>query len=149
MPDNILDKIKETVEKLDEIDDYFEKIPELQSNIDSLISDYRHLVRDNILSESASIVLIKKLHEAEVLRKEINEHKDLANVYEKGKGKLLTKDNRQFLLSDLHKKVKEWQYDYKFRVLKKEDIDNILNEKKKRGRPKKENEDNGNIQENK
>ena len=59
MPDNILDKIRETVEKLDEIDDYFEKIPELQSNIDSLISDYRHLVRDNILSESASIVLIK------------------------------------------------------------------------------------------
>lgn len=145
MQDDILTKIKETVEKLDEIDDYFDKIPELQSNIDSLISDYRHLVRDNVLSESASIVLIKKLHEAELLRKQINEHKDLANVYEKGKGKLVTKDNRQFLLSDLYKKNKEWQYEYKFRVLKEDDINSILQEKKKKGRPKKENDDNGNI----
>lgn len=145
MQDDILTKIKETVEKLDEIDEYFEKIPELQSNIDSLISDYRHLVRDNVLSESASIVLVKKLHEAELLRKQINEHKDLANVYEKGKGKLITKDNRQFLLSDLYKKNKEWQYEYKFRVLKEEDINSILQEKKKKGRPKKENDDNGNI----
>lgn len=145
MQDDILTKIKETVEKLDEIDEYFDKIPELQSNIDSLISDYRHLVRDNVLSERASIVLVKKLHEAELLRKQINEHKDLANVYEKGKGKLITKDNRQFLLSDLYKKNKEWQYEYKFRVLKEEDINSILHEKKKKGRPKKENDDNGNI----
>lgn len=145
MQDDILTKIKETVEKLDEIDEYFDKIPELQSNIDSLISDYRHLVRDNVLSESASIVLVKKLHEAELLRKQINEHKDLANVYEKGKGKLITKDNRQFLLSDLYKKNKEWQYEYKFRVLKEDDINSILQEKKKKGRPKKENDDNGNI----
>lgn len=145
MQEDILTKIKETVEKLDEIDDYFDKIPELQSNIDSLISDYRHLVRDNVLSESASIVLIKKLHEAELLRKQINEHKDLANVYEKGKGKLITKDNRQLLLSDLYKKNKEWQYEYKFRILKEDDINSILHEKKKKGRPKKENDDNGNI----
>ncbi len=149
MPDNILDKIRETVEKLDEIDDYFDKLPELQSNIDSLISDYRHLVRENILSDSASIVIVKKLHEAELLRKKINEHHDLSNVYEKGKGKLLVKNNRQFLLSDLYKKEKEWQYDYKFRVLSEEEVNEILNEKKKRGRPKKENDDNGNIQENK
>ena len=145
MQDDILTKIKETVEKLDEIDDYFDKIPELQSNIDSLISDYRHLIRDNVLSDVASIVLVKKLHEAELLRKQINEHKDLSNVYEKGKGKLITKENRQFLLSDLYKKNKEWQYEYKFRVLKEDDINSILQEKKKKGRPKKENDINGNI----
>ncbi len=144
----VIDKIKEIVDKLDEIEEYFDSLPELQSNIDSLISDYRHLIRENILNDKASVTIVKKMKEAELLRKKINRHHDLSNIYVKLKGRLISKENRQFLLTELHKKEKEWQYPYKYRVLTDEEIEELLNEKKKRGRPKKADDDNGDIQEN-
>ncbi len=146
MDRKLIEEIKEIVDKLDSLEDYFDSLPELQSNIDSLISDYRHLIRDYELNEYASIMIVKKLNEAELLRKQLKEHHDLFNVYDKNKGKLLYKDHRQFLLSELYKKEKEWQHPYKFRILSDDDINAILSEKKKRGRPKKEENCNEDIE---
>ena len=51
MENRILDKIKSIVDLMDELDDVIEKLPSSQSKVDSLLSDYRHLLKENVFKE--------------------------------------------------------------------------------------------------
>lgn len=139
----IIEKLKTVIEELDKLDNYFDELPSLQSQIDSLISDYRHLIRENDVS-NISPDIIQKIHEAELTRKNLNKDLDILRVYNQQKGKLNNLATRQFLLSEVCKKEKEWYYPYKYRILTEKEVLELLDKKKKRGRPKKEEQKNGN-----
>lgn len=51
---------------------------------------------------------------------------DILSKYESNKTKLLTNNNRQFLVTELHKKEKSLDTEYKNRVYSEEDMNNIL-----------------------
>lgn len=131
MDDNLLEKIKEIVDRLDELDNYFEELPSSQSQVDSLICDYRHLIRENDIDSIFSSKLIEKMHKAELTRKKLNKNYDLFRIYSNHKNKLLLKENRQFLLAELYKKEKEWQFPYKYRVLSQNEVESLLKPKKR------------------
>lgn len=139
----IIEILKTVIEELDKLDNYFDELPSLQSQIDSLISDYRHLIRENDVS-NISPDIIEKIHEAELTRKSLNKDLDILRVYNQQKGKLNNPATRQFLLSEVCKKEKEWYYPYKYRILTEKEVSELLDKKKKRGRPKKEEQKNGN-----
>lgn len=134
----VIDKIKNIIELLDELDDYFEKLPNSQSQLDNLISDYRHFVRENDLEKISISKVVEELQQTELKRKQVKKDLDILNIYNKLKNRLLSKTNREFLLNELYKREKEWHFPYKYRVLTDEEIENLFCEKKKRGRPRKE-----------
>lgn len=134
----VIDKIKNIIELLDELDDYFEELPNSQSQLDNLISDYRHFVRENDLEKISISKVVEELQQTELKRKQVKKDLDILNIYNKLKNRLLSKTNREFLLNELYKREKEWHSPYKYRVLTDEEIENLFCEKKKRGRPRKE-----------
>lgn len=146
MENRILERIKTIIDMLDELDDWIEALPSSQSQVDSLLSDYRHLLKENIFRERVAYKIAIKIKESELLRADLKQDFDIARTYDTYKNRLLSKTNRQFLLSELYKKTKDWNQPYKYRVLTKEEIDGLLlEEKKKRGRPRKEEISNGSI----
>lgn len=146
MENRILERIKTIIDMLDELDDWIEALPNSQSKVDSLLSDYRHLLKENIFRERVAYKIALKIKESELLRADLKQDFDIARTYDTYKNRLLSKTNRQFLLNELYKKTKDWNQPYKYRVLTKEEIDGLLlEEKKKRGRPRKEEISNGSI----
>lgn len=109
-------------------------------NTDLQLSDFYHLIENNELNDTASINVIKRIHDLRVLRRSLNNEHEIENTYNTHKSKLAGKETRQFLLHEIYKTVKGLNSQYKNRILKDEDINEILTceTKKKRGRPAKE-----------
>ena len=139
--ETIIEKIKQVVEMLNDIDTMIETQSSELQNVDYQLCDLYHYIENNELSDSASINAIKKIHELRKLRRDLNNEHEIENTYQTHKSKLTGKDTRQFLLTEIHKTHKSLGTQYKNRVLTDEDILKILEStetKKKRGRPKKE-----------
>lgn len=141
MVENVLiQKIKEVVDLLDEIDCYIEELPNKQSEVDSLLSDYRHFLKENEFTKEQAYEIALKIKESELIRSQIKEDLEISRLYNELKSRLPSKENRQFLTNKIFQRTKEWGQPYKYRVLTQEEVDSLLNvtSKKKRGRPKKE-----------
>ena len=136
----IVEKIKQVIEILDEIDEMIETQSVEIQNTDLQLSDLYHLVENNELNETASVNIINKMHELRVLRRCLNKEHEIENTYNTHKSKLTGKETRQFLLHEIYKTIKNLGSQYKNRILTDEDINNLLNGevKRKRGRPPKE-----------
>lgn len=134
----ILEKIKQVITILDEIDEMIETQSIEIQNTDLQLSDFYHLIENNELSDAASINVIKRIHDLRVLRRSLNNEHEIENTYNTHKSKLSGKDTRQFLLHEVYKTVKSLGSQYKNRILTDDDVKEILDPKKKRGRPPKE-----------
>ena len=141
----IAEKIKQVIDLLDEIDGMIETQPLEIQNIDYQLSDYLHLIENNILDDATSINVVKKIHDLRLTRRSLKNEHEIENTYNTHKSKLAGKETRQFLLHEIHKTMKSLTTPYNNRVLTDEDIENLMNgeKKKKRGRPHKENTDEG------
>lgn len=136
----IIEKINQVIKLLDEIDNMIETQPTEIQNIDYQLSDYLHLIENNELNESASVGVVKKIHDLRMVRRSLKNEHEIENTYNTHKSKLAGKETRQFLLHEIHKTIKGLATPYRNRVLTDEDVDSLLNgeTKKKRGRPPKE-----------
>jgi len=135
----VVEKIKQAIKLLDEIDEMIETQSIEIQNTDLQLSDLYHLVENNELSEVASVNVINRMHELRVLRRSLNNEHEIENTYNTHKSKLAGKETRQFLLHEIYKTVKSLGSQYKNRILTDEDINKLLcsEVKKKRGRPPK------------
>lgn len=135
----IIEKIKEAIEILDEIDNMIKTQSEELQKIDYKLSDLYHLIENNELNDEASINVIKTIHDLRKERRSLNNEHEIEIVYQNHKSKLTGNDTRQFLANEIFKVTKKLNQEYKNRVYTQEDINNIIQpQKKKRGRPKKE-----------
>lgn len=136
----IIEKINQVIKLLDEIDSMIETQPTEIQNIDYQLSDYLHLIENNELNESASVGVVKKIHDLRIARRSLKNEHEIENTYNTHKSKLAGNETRQFLLHEIHKTIKGLATPYRNRVLTDEDVDSLLNgeTKKKRGRPPKE-----------
>lgn len=135
--EKILEKIKQVVEMLNDIDSMIETQSSELQNVDYQLCDIYHLIENNELSDNASINIVKKIHELRKARRDLNNEHEIENTYNTHKSKLAGKETRQFLITEIHKTQKSLGTQYKNRVLTDEDITEMLEPKKKRGRPKK------------
>ena len=141
MRDEILvEKIKNVIQILDEIDEMIKTQSTELQKVDFELSDYYHLIENNELSDIASIKIIKNIHDLRKKRRTLNNEYEIENTYQTHKSKLPGTETRKFLANEIYKTVKKLNTEYKNRILTENDIKSLLEEttiKRKPGRPRK------------
>lgn len=125
----IIDKIKDAVSILNEIDEYSSTLTDKLSLCDSKICDLMHLIEFNNLSTKQRYRVVGELHKIRVERRNIKNDMSTLRTYNNNSNKLLEVNNRQMLLSEIHKTLK-YQQDaqYTNRVYTDEEIKELIGE---------------------
>lgn len=138
----LVEKIKLVIDTMDEIDEMIKSQPSKLQAVDFELSDLYHLIEYYDLTESAKVNIVDKIHDLRKIRRSLNNEFEIENTYQTHKSKLTGTETRQFLANEIYKTVKRLNNEYKNRVLTEESIQELMGEaeppKKKRGRPKKE-----------
>lgn len=134
----IVEKIKSAIKVLDEIDEMINSQALALQLVDYKLSDLYHLIENNELSDEASINVVKFIHALRKQRRSLNNEHEIEITYQTNKSKMTGSETRQFLANEIFKTTKRLNQEYKNRVLTEEDISNLIEPKKKRGRPRKE-----------
>ena len=140
----LLEKIESVVKTLDEIDEMIKTQSSELQKVDYELSDWLHLIENKELSKEEGYKIIERIHKLRIERRELNNEYELEKVYNTHKSKLTGTDTRQFLMVEINKAKKMLNQEYKNRVLTEDMFNETLEgvEKKKRGRPKKNTEEN-------
>lgn len=133
----IYNKIKQAVIMLDEIDKMINSQSEELQKVDYALCDWLHYIENNEINEKDSIKVIKEMQKLRKQRRSLHNEYEIEKVYKNNYSKMMGNNTRQFLLAEINKTIKQLGNEYKNRILTNEEINNILEEKKKRGRPKK------------
>lgn len=120
-----IDKLVEDVNKI------IEELPENQSRIDQLLSDYYHRLENDNLSDTEIINIGKKIHEARIIRNDENSVSKLIHCYDTNKNKLMysNKANRQMFYQAISNLRKTLHEEYKYRILTEKDLKDLSNNK--------------------
>ena len=122
----MIEKITNIVKELDELDDMINSLVNELSYQDSRICDLEHFIENNPINSKSAYRLVKELKVATMIRREVKENMEIGRVFNTHKNKLLQKDNRKMLLTELHKCESKLQKDYKNRVYKVEEMNYLL-----------------------
>ena len=123
---NISKQIINITNLLNDLDEYLNEIPNLQSQIDEELSDLYHYIENNELSTKQSLKMIKLIREKRIIRRGLNNDYEMKKTYISNRNKLLIDSQRQFFLTEIHKKNKELSSKYKNRRLTDEEIKNLI-----------------------
>lgn len=132
-----LKKLQDCVINLDELDEIIETNGERQSKVDSEISDWLHRLQNHFeelkpnrvaLANIAEKIAILRLERAS-LRNEF----ELIKRYKEVSRQMMTKDNREFVIAEIQKTMKNLNQPYKNRIINEEDIELVeaMTEKEK------------------
>lgn len=126
---NVIEKIKDVVSILNEIDEYSNGLANKLSLCDNKICDLMHLIEFNNLSTKQRYRVIGELHKIRVERRNIKNDMSTLRIYNNNSNKLLEANNRQFLLSEIHKTLKyQQEAQYTNRVYTDEEIKELIGE---------------------
>ena len=95
----------------------------------------------NEIDDKQSIKIIKELQKLRKTRRCLHNEYEIEKTFKDNASKVMGNNTRPMLLAEIGKTVKQINSTYKNRILTDEQINELLSEKKKRGRPKKENKD--------
>ena len=123
---NIVEEIKEISDKLNEIDNYNSGLGQQLSSIDKKQQDILHYVENNKLSAFGCYRLFKELKKVRLVRRKIKNDMELSKIYLEQRNKLLSTDNRKFLIQALYKKEKSLNSEYKMQEYKEEELESII-----------------------
>lgn len=113
-------------DQLQDLDDYFNELPNLQSQIDEELSDLLHYIENNELTPKQSTKMIKLLQQKRLVRRGLYNDYEIKRVYNAHKSKLAIDTQRQFFLGEIHKKARELNSTYKSRRLTNEQIKELI-----------------------
>ena len=119
-------KINEAIKLLNSIDEYGSTLVSKLSDLDSKEQDILHYIENNRISVLWCYNIVKKLKDIRIERRKVKNDMELMSKYNDLKNRLSSKDNREFILSQLHVKEKQLNTTYKNRKYSEEDIRNIL-----------------------
>lgn len=103
---NVVEEIKEIVAKLDKIDDYNNSLGNKLSVVDSKTQDLLHYIENNKINVLWCYRMLKEIKSLRQERRKIKNDMELLSKYNEHKNKIISKDNRQFLLAEVYKKEK-------------------------------------------
>ena len=119
---------QDTIESFSKLDERVEKNPIERSTVDMKISDYMHIIENNDLSESASNKIVKEIRKERQIRRGLANEQILISKYQELKARISSKENRQFIVAEIQKKMKSLDTEYKNRVLTDEEVKELLKE---------------------
>ena len=123
---DVINEITEVIEKLDKIDEYISGLSDALSKVDSKQQDLLHYLEDNKINMLWSYRYIKEMKNIRIDRRKIKNDMELASKYAEHRNKLLSKEHRQFLLTELHKREKFLNMPYKNRQYTEEEMQKVL-----------------------
>lgn len=123
---NIVEEIKTIVTKLDEIDNYNSSLPQKQSVLDEKTQDILHYIENNKISAFGCYRIFKELKKIRVERRKVKEDMDLLRVYDTNKNKLLSTNNRKFLIQEICVAEKKLHTKYNNRQYSEEELKSIV-----------------------
>lgn len=122
----ILSQIYNISKQMTDLDEYFDKLPTLQSKVDEEISDLLHYIENNQLNLKQSAKMIKLLQEKRLVRRGLSNDNIIKNTYNNHKNKLIINVQRPFFLNEINKKARELNSTYRNRQLSDENIKELL-----------------------
>lgn len=123
---DVVEKVKEVIAKLDEIDNYADSLADQLSNYDSKEQDLLHYIEENKINVLWCYRFLKEIKSIRQERRKIKNDMELLYKYNEQKTKLASKDYRQFLLSEMCKREKSLNQPYKNRIYTEEEIQKVL-----------------------
>lgn len=123
---DVMAKINEAIRLLNSIDEYGSTLVSKLSDLDSKEQDILHYIENNKISVLWCYNVIRKLKDIRIERRKVKNDMELMSKYNDLKNRLSSKDNREFILSQLHVREKQLNTTYKNRKYSEEDIRNIL-----------------------
>jgi len=118
--------LQDAITSLNKIDELVESNSTRQSAIDLELCDLLHLIENEEISDAASPKIIKRIHELRQIRRSLRNEYELIIKYNEIKERLSFKENRQFVIAEIQKRIKNLNQEYKNRILTQEQIDELL-----------------------
>lgn len=122
----VLNKIDEALTILNDIDEYDSTLNGRLSELDSKEQDLLHYIENNKISILWCYKMVKEIKTIRQERRRVKNDMDLLSKFNELKSKISSKDNRQFILPELHKKEKQLSTIYKNRQYTEEDMNKIV-----------------------
>lgn len=126
---NVMEDIKKTVDILDNIDTYNNGLSEELSIVDGKMQDLLHYVENNKINILWCYRYVREIKRLRLERRRIRNDMELLNKFSEHKNKLISKDNRQFLLAEMNKREKQLNQPYKNRQYGEEELEDVLKNK--------------------
>lgn len=123
---DVIEEIKNIVEKLDKIDDYSDSLSDKLSVIDSKLQDLLHYIENNKINVLWCYRMIKEIKMLREERRKIKNDMELLSKYSEQKNKIISKENRQFLMTEIYKKEKLLGKNYTNKQYTEEEMQKIL-----------------------
>lgn len=129
---DVTKKLQEISDSLDEIDAYYGGLTNELSDIDLKIQDLLHYVECNKINILWAYKYIFELKRLRMERRRIKRDMTILGKYTEHKNKLVSTDNRKFLMVEIHKITKQLETPYKNRKYKDGEIEEILTKNKEK-----------------
>ena len=123
---DVMAKITEAIDLLNSIDEYGSGLVGKLSELDSKEQDLLHHIENTRISPLWCYFMVKKIKDIRIERRRVKNDMELMSKYNEIKSKMTSKENRQFILAELHKREKMLNTTYKNRQYSEEDIRKIL-----------------------
>ena len=134
----IYEKIKQAMALLDEIDEMIKTQSIELQQADYELSDWYHYIENNNIDENSSKKVLEEIQRLRKVRRGLQNEYEIENTYKNNSSKVMGNNTRGLLLAEINKTMNRLDCDYKNRVLTEDSINELLNTKRRRGRPRKE-----------
>ena len=132
----IIEKIKNIEKYFNEIDEYFDNISSYQSQNDEYISDLLHYMEQHEFTQASALKFINLLKEKRLKRRTLNNDYEIKRVFDSGRQRFAMYNSREMFMASLYKKERELSHPYNPRQVEFDEIDHLI--EGKRGRKPKE-----------
>lgn len=123
---NVIKEITIVIDELNRIDDYSKNLVTNLSELDLKQQDLLHYIENNTLKTNECYRIIRELKKVREMRRKIKNDMDIISKYNEQKTKLLSTENRRFLLAEIHKREKVLGKKYINKVYSNEEVETIL-----------------------
>ena len=123
---DVIEEINEVVNRLNKIDEYNSTLADNLSELDCKQQDLLHYIENTKVSVLWVYRMIKELKNVRINRRKVKNDMELLSKFNEQKTKLLSKENRQFMLAEIHKKEKMLGKKYTNKQYTEEELQKIL-----------------------
>jgi len=123
---DVIEEINEVVNRLNKIDEYNSTLADNLSELDCKQQDLLHYIENTKVSVLWVYRIIKELKKVRINRRKVKNDMELLSKFNEQKTKLLSKENRQFMLAEIHKKEKMLGKKYTNKQYTEEELQKIL-----------------------
>lgn len=125
---DIIKNLTKSIELLDEIDEEYERIPYIKSQLDQRLSDVYHFIEFNHLNTNQRYRAVSLLQGLLEERRKSKNDWELLRTFKNIENKLSQKANRKMLIAEIRKKEKLINSKYKYRVYTEEELREFVGE---------------------